>query len=156
MAQFTIDISYGQVSIFDARLAQPFNDWSDDHVLQGFAWRPGSVSFGTLTSAGPTSIEVSCSREFDNAKSSASRVIVVPFSVPEHGDVEVGSISSSAVICVAPGEYELTFEHGLNGAGEMWVHLHFRAVAHPVEPRIVRADEAIAQPAQFVMTAEPA
>ena len=42
-----LDVSYGQVGVFWAILAKPFNDWSEAHVRQGFAWRPGSVSFKT-------------------------------------------------------------------------------------------------------------
>jgi hypothetical protein len=156
MAQFTIDISYNQISVFDARLADPFNDWSDDHVSQGFAWRPGSVSFGTLENAGPLAADVSRSRAFDESASSAARVIAVPFSVPEHGGVELASIASGVSLELPPGEYELTFEHGLDDGGQMWARFYFRAVEAPVAPRIIRADAELSPPDEFVMTAQPA
>ena len=156
MAQFTIDVSYDQISVFDARLADPFNDWSDEHVHQGFAWRPGSVSFATLEDAGPLAADVYRSRAFDESASSASRVISVPFSVPEHGGVELASIASGVPLELAEGEYELTFEHGLGNGGKMWARFYFRAVETPVTPRIIRADAELSPPDEFVMTAHPA
>ncbi|QXI50226.1 MULTISPECIES: competence protein ComJ [Pseudomonas] len=29
-------------------LDEPFNDWSNNHVKQGFRWREGSVFFGAV------------------------------------------------------------------------------------------------------------
>ena len=52
MATFLVEISHAQLAVFDSTLTAPFNDWTDDHVKQGFAWRPGSVSFMTLDTAG--------------------------------------------------------------------------------------------------------
>lgn len=156
MAQFTIDISYSQISVFDARLAKPFNDWLDEHVSQGFAWRPGSVSFGTLENAGPLTAEISRSRTFDESASQASRVIVVPFSVPEHGGVELASIASGVSLELPAGEYELTFEHGIDEDGKMWARFCFCAVDAPVAPRIIRADAELSPPDELVMTAHPA
>lgn len=156
MSQFTIEISYNQISVFDARLGDPFNDWLDEHVSQGFAWRPGSVSFGTLESAGPLAADVFRSRAFDEATSLASRVIAVPFSVPKGGAVELASIGSGVLLELPPGEYELTFEHGLDDGGQMWARFYFRAVGAPVPPRIIRADAELSVPDEFVMTAQPA
>ena len=50
--QFDLFASYSQVSVFMAKLDSPFNDWEQEHVEQGFAWREGSVSFATLEEAG--------------------------------------------------------------------------------------------------------
>jgi hypothetical protein len=155
MAHFIIDVSYNQVSVFDAHLDNPFNDWSDEHVAQGFAWRPGSVSFGTLENAGTLAADVYRSKTFDESSSSASRVIAVPFSVPEHGNVEVTSIANGLSLQLPAGEYELTFEHGIDDRG-MWACFYFRAVAATVDPRIVRADAELTPPATFVMAAQPA
>jgi Competence protein J (ComJ) len=155
MAHFIIDVSYNQVSVFDANLDDPFNDWSDEHVAQGFAWRPGSVSFGTLENAGTLAADVYRSKTFDESSSSASRVIAVPFSVPAHGNVEVASIASGVSLQLPAGEYELTFEHGIDDRG-MWACFYFRAVPATVAPRIVRADAELTPPATFVMAAQPA
>ena len=44
--KFEMLVSYYHIAIFDTDLG--FNDWRDAHGKQGFSWRPGSVSFGTL------------------------------------------------------------------------------------------------------------
>ncbi|HZH97796.1 MAG TPA: competence protein ComJ [Fimbriimonadaceae bacterium] len=156
MAAFNLEVSYTQVAVFDSTLTAPFNDWTDDHVNQGYAWRPGSVSFGTLESSGAIRVEVFRSRELNERTSPAERIIVVPFSVPEHGTIEIASIGSNAVLEVPPGEYELTFEHGRDPEGAMWANLYFRRVEAPVAPRIVRADAELNPPDVLVMTASPA
>ncbi len=156
MATFSLEVSYGQVAVFDARLPNPFNDWSDDHVAQGFSWRPGSVAFATVDSAGPLAVQVASHADRAGAAGDALRVIVVPFSVPTHGEIEVASIAASAPLRLPPGEYELTFEHGRHTNGKMWATLTFRAVVSPVQPRIVRLDSALSPRATLTMTARPA
>jgi hypothetical protein len=156
MATFSVEVSYAQLAVFDSTLAAPFNDWTDDHVNQGFAWRPGSVSFSTLDSAGAVLVEVFRSRTLDESKSGAERIIAVPFRVPEHGNIEVASISGGLPLQIPPGEYELTFEHGRRPDQGMWANLYFTSAPAPALPRVVRADAALVPPAVFVMTAEPA
>lgn len=156
MAAFNLNISYTQLAVFDSALSAPFNDWTDDHVDQGFAWRPGSVSFGTLESSGAICVEVFRSRVFEERTSSAERIIMVPFTVPKHGTIEIASIGSNAVLELPPGEYELTFEHGRDPEGAMWANLYFRSVESPVAPRIVRADAELNPPSILVMMANPA
>jgi hypothetical protein len=34
-----LSILYSQLAIFSADLAQPYNDWNERHVAQGFSWR---------------------------------------------------------------------------------------------------------------------
>jgi hypothetical protein len=155
MAQFNLDVSYNQVSVFDAKLDSPFNDWADEHVAQGFAWRPGSVSFGTLENAGTLAVDVFRSKEFEES-STASRIIVVPFSVPDHGLIEVASIASGVSLELPPGEYELTFEHGIDTDGQMWATFYFRLVDTPATPRVLRADAELSPPPALVMSAPPA
>jgi hypothetical protein len=156
MTAFELEISYTQVAVFDSTLTDPFNDWTDEHVAQGFTWRPGSVSFGTLENSGAISVGVFRSQVLDDRTSTAERIIVVPFTVPKHGAIEVASIGSSAALEVPPGEYELTFEHGRSQEGVMWANLYFRLVESPCAPRIIRADAELNPPTVFVMTANPA
>ncbi|HTE55125.1 MAG TPA: competence protein ComJ [Kofleriaceae bacterium] len=156
MATFSVEVSYAQLAVFDSTLAAPFNDWTDDHVNQGFAWRPGSVSFGTLDSAGPVVVEVLRSRTVDESKSAAERIIAVPFSVPEHGNIEIASIAGGVPLQIPPGEYELMFEHGRGPDHGMWANFYFRRVPAPALARVVRADAALVPPPVLVMTAEPA
>lgn len=156
MAAFALEVSYAQLAVFDVALAQPFNDWRDAHVRQGFSWRPGSVSFRTLGSAGAIAVQVFQSRTLDVGASHAQRIITVPFAVPASGEIEVASITSAASLNLPAGEYELTFEHGLGQGLGMWANLYFESALRTVSPRIVRADAALEPPDAFVMMAEPA
>ena len=156
MAAFVLDVSYAQLAVFDSSIVSPFNDWTQAHVDQGFAWRPGSVSFGTLDTSGPLRLEVFRSRELVESASHSQRIIRVPFAVPEHGKLEVGSIGSSAILEVPCGQYEMTFEHGIDAAGQMWANLYFRACQDETPPRILRADKDLRPPEPLLMTAEPA
>ncbi len=156
MAQFTLEVSYSQVALFDAKLQSPYNDWTDEHVAQGFAWRPGSVSFGTLDDAGPLAVEAFRTKVLDEASSNATRIIVVPFSVPEHGEIEIASISSDVSITLPPGEYEVTFEHGKSEDQGMWANFYFRAVSAPVSARVIRVDAELRPPTDLVMAAQSA
>src|ERR1700743_191003 len=90
-----LDITYSQVAVFHPSLKQPFNIWTDRHVAQGFAWRPGSVSFSTIDEGGVHTIRVSVISSFVEISPAAIRVIEVPFRVPSDGSVEIASISDS-------------------------------------------------------------
>jgi Competence protein J (ComJ) len=154
MARFSIDVSYRQVCVFLADQHNPFNDWTEQHVAQGFAWRPGSVSFRTLDD-GSLAVSVMINRRFDEA-STATRVIRVPFSVSTGSTVEVGSMFDSQQIDLAAGEYALTFEHGRSPDGTMWCELFFEPVAHAVQASVLRADQELRPGEQLLMNAEPA
>lgn len=156
MIMFQLEISYGQLTLFDSSLTAPFNDWTDAHVAQGFAWRPGSVSFATLGNRGSIRIEVFQSRLLDVMTSHAERIIVVPFSVPEAGAIGLASIGDGVDFSLPPGEYQVTFEHGRDARGDMWGNLYFRPVDAPAAPRILRVDADLHPPTELVMTAEPA
>lgn len=102
-----VDISYGQLCVFDPSLDEPFNDWTDRHLEQGFAYRPGSVSFAT--DQGGEAI-VAIRRAAQPPDLQEARVaIVVPFEVADSGEVEVGSISSSAAAEIGAGQFALYF-----------------------------------------------
>ena len=153
---FNLEVSYAQLAVFDSGLTAPFNDWTVEHVAQGFAWRTGSVSFGTLNTAGPILLKVVRFESFDEGTSLAERIIVVPFTVPERGALEVASIGSSAALDLPPAQYELTFEHGRHRATGMWANLYFRSSEGPVDARILRADAELHPSPVLVMSAEPA
>lgn len=149
-----LEVSYAQLAVFDARLERPFNDWSDAHVRQGFAWRPGSVSFATLETSGP--IEATVARSTETSPSAEpERAIVVPFTVPAHGEIEIATISASMPLPLAPGEYALTFRHG-HAADGTWAVLTFELVTVPVRAEILVADAALRPGSELVMTATPA
>jgi len=130
MKTFRLNVSYSQISIFDAELEQPFNDWTDEHVAQGFAWRPGSVSFATLNPFGETDVVVAIGKTPPSLLETAVRAIAVPFTVPQHGKVEISTVEAIGGGCeyrLQPGAYELVFVHGVDQVRgqKMWIQLHF-------------------------------
>lgn len=148
----TILVSYNQICLFDAALDEPFNDWTDEHVRQGFAWRPGSVSFGMVENTETTVVvEAKNTVELDP---SAFRVIAVPFTVPAHSSVVVGSVGDERQIEIDAGTYRLIFELGSKHK-RPWCRFSFVADSNP-QPQIIRADLAITKHGILLMSASPA
>lgn len=86
---FESDIFYCQLAVFQYGLENPFNDWNDTHVNQGFVWREGSVSFGTLSYDEECKITVRVTDK-NEVDTNAFRAITVPFYISKKG-IEVGS-----------------------------------------------------------------
>ena len=151
-----IEVSYGQIAVFQSSLERPFNDWTAVHVAQGFAWRRGSVSFATLDQAGKLDIEVTQAAPVLDA-TGAIRVISVPFEADSSGAIEIASIADGAAIQLSPGAYRLTFEHGLTASGNMWCRMSFEpAPEGPIEAEVVRADAGLRATLPLAMDAQPA
>ena len=74
---FPLYASYAQVAIFLSSLEQPFNNWTDRHVAQGFAWREGSVSFA-VTDGGDCFVEILLNDDQSSIVSETIREIWVP------------------------------------------------------------------------------
>lgn len=109
-ATMALDVSHAQLAVFDSSLKQPFNDWTDRHVGQGFAWRPGSVSFRTLVDAGAHVIEVRVADRMGPMRDDAIRVVEVPFDVPQDGALEIGSIAETLPVSLPAGTFVLRCE----------------------------------------------
>ena len=152
----TVEVTYCQIAIFSSALKQPFNDWTDRHVAQGFAWRPGSVSFRTLVEAGPHSVEIAVVEHASAVSADAVRAIEVPFEVPADGAIEVASISDSVPLSLPAGPALLRCEFlGHLGTGMERVRFVF---ARGDAPRfaLVRANESLAAEGGLLTTAHPA
>src|SRR5882724_9928927 len=149
MMRFQIFVSYSQICVFDATLLRPFNNWTPQHVAQGFAWRPGSACFKTLQESQTYNAEL-LTKEIE-IPASAIRVIAVPFFAPSSGMIEVASISGGQQIELSPGPYELRFE-ALPGPEIRFVFSKGR------EPRfiVLRKDGEIAPAVPLLETAQPA
>ena len=144
-------VSWYTIIVHDAQFNEPYNDWTRVHSQQGFAWRPGTVSFATLDIT-PTTIEVCLGAEA-HLRPDAIRAIRVPFDVGRLG-VNVVSTNSRA-LQVPTGNYSLTFEQGQENAGQrLWTVLTFVPDKHPA-PAVLRADSELSPPPTLVMTAEP-
>ena len=153
---FDLDVSYGQIAIYRADLLNPFNDWSDAHVSQGFAWRKGSVSFRTISAEGPHTIELIVESHMGTIDPSTVRAIDVPFDVPPDGRIEVASISDAVAIQMTPGTYCLRC--GFMAASRKDKPLVRITFAKEEVPRfaIARCDNELIEPKTFITTATPA
>lgn len=149
----TFQISYSQFALFDPSVDGPYNDWTEEHVRQGFSWRPGSVSFKTFGD-GPLDVEIKRSQEED-FPSGFKRAIQVPFSVPVSGMVECGSLFETVELELPPGDYRVVFSTGVE-QGRMRGTLLLEPTSDAVEPSIILSDSDLNPPSPLVMQADPA
>ena len=106
----SFEMAYSQLVVFARALQQPFNDWTDRHVSQGFAWRPGSVSFRSMSESGQYSVEIVVSDHVGSVHPEAVRAVEVPFEVPADGAIEIGSILKTIPLSLPVGSYLLRCE----------------------------------------------
>lgn len=149
-----LEIDYNQVAVFSSGLANPFNDWEERHVGQGFAWRPESVSFRTLES-GPHVIDVVITEHVGALSPGVIRAVEVPCEVPHHGRIEIASISESAELRLSPGKHLLRSEMYGCPDGVAFARLVF---ARSEIPRfsILVADNEISRDGPLLKEAKPA
>jgi hypothetical protein len=153
-ATFCLELAWSQVSLFDANLKDPFNDWTEHHLLQGFSWRPGSVSFRTPLRYGEIDITVEMITAIA-LKADAQRAIVIPFTT-WGGLVELSTIAQSELIDISPGRYAVLFQTGIRN-GRSWCSFGLlESPVVPVEPVILRGDEDLDPSIHLLMEAEPA
>ena len=109
MPSCIIEISYGQICVFNSSLENPFNDWTDAHIEKGLSWRAGSVSF--LVSE-PGSHEVEFVTQPGNGEigDRLTKRLEVPFDVFDEAGIEYGGISDLRLVLVPKGKYWLRFE----------------------------------------------
>lgn len=150
------EVSYSQLAVFASALSQPLNDWTDQHVAQGFAWRPGSVSFRTMSEAGTHFVEIEVVDRLGAVHPDAVRAVEVPFEVPADGAIEIGSIAETVPLTLPAGSFVLRCEFLQSpGEGGDRVRLTFskKDAAHFA---VVRADPELAVSSELLITAEPA
>ncbi|HEY4083643.1 MAG TPA: competence protein ComJ [Burkholderiaceae bacterium] len=153
-----VEVAYGQLAIFAGSLPQPFNDWSDRHVSQGFAWRPGSVSFRTLVEAGRHSVEIKLADHAGLISPEAVRVVEVPFEVPADGAIEIGSISETVSLSFEAGLYLLRCEFLAPASGTQHEERVCLTFSRQNLPRfaVVLADAELSIDGELLTSAQPA
>ena len=154
---FELDVSYSQISVFLSDVVNPFNIWSDGHVAQGFAWRPGSVSFKTMAEFGKHTVDVVLLEEdkyiVDNK---AIRVIKVPFNISSDSEIEIASVSESRLVKLPIGQYSLFCEFIED---VFFLNRHVRFVfskSHFPEFCLIKADEGLTPPCELIKMATAA
>jgi len=156
MTEFRLFVSHAQIAVFHSDLQNPFNDWTDQHVAQGFSWRPGSVSFRSLAESGVHSISVEVVDRLEPPGANALRAVEVPFEVPESGRIEVSSISDTMQLSLTPGAYLLRCEFltaGQDEEGRVSLKFSRGDAAHFA---ISRTDSTLKAASELLTTAEPA
>lgn len=152
-ATFECDILYSQIAVFNYGLDNPYNDWNDIHVQQGFCWREGSVSFGTISNDVECRITVKLAEKIELDKD-ISRAIVVPYEVKDQG-IEIGSIMETVAFDIPRGRYELLFT-----AKRIDIELEQYTVmfvkANKPRARILVADEDLSVSEELLMDARAA
>ena len=152
----TLDVLYGQLAVFSSDLTHPYNDWTEKHVAQGFAWRPGSVSFRTLVESGTHSVEVDIVERLGPISANVIRAIEVPFDVPTGGAIEVGSIANTVPLSLPTGRFLLRCEFSrTDRSGVELVRLSFSKNDTP-RFAILRADATLSTAGELLTNASPA
>lgn len=153
--RFQLELAWSQISVFDANLNDPFNDWTEQHLSQGFTWRQGSVSFKLPVRSGRIDVVVELIDQIA-VSPNAQYAIVVPF-ITWAGVVEISSITQSELIEVDSGHYALLYQAGFHDDGEPWVALSLMAAGRiPVEPMVLRSDDELHPTEPLLMEAQPA
>jgi len=152
--EFNLELAWSQISLFEANLTDPFNDWNERHLAQGFTWRPGSVSFRTVERHGDIAVTVDFIGQLA-VDPEAHRAVVVPFTC-WGGVVEISTIAQSELLEIPAGRYALLYQVGVSH-GQQWVKFGLlEAPFMPVEAVILRGDSEVDGRVHLLMEAEPA
>ncbi len=149
ICHFSVFVSHHYLSVSNPNT--PGNMWNDQHVKQGFAWRPGVVSFATLDDDGTAFVEGVVGKW--EMRADTMRCIRVPYVVPEQGAIEITTVANHAYALMDPGRYALTFESGRTSHGDMCIRLTFETDNDAV-PKVLLADAELDPPSTLAMTAQ--
>lgn len=149
-----LDADYSQICLFDPGLENPFNDWDSEQTDQGFTFRPGSVSFGTIDEQTEWEFTLELTEFKLRQDVSYIRIIQLPFEVLNDG-LEIGGVLSSKVYNIESGNYKLTFAI-FDEAGQLKGSLNLLRTEEPVEAVIIKEDAELNPPYPLKMTAVPA
>lgn len=109
--KFDTQVLYSQVVLFNQDIEYPFSDWTDAHVNQGFVWREGAISFGTLTESVDSTINFIylTQKDYHLKWSENSKIrISLPFKVTDI--IEFGSLFDTVEVELPKGLYQVYFE----------------------------------------------
>jgi hypothetical protein len=151
---FEIFVSYYQFGVYDAAMDRPFNDWSAQHVAQGFSWRPESAFFQSPFEDGPHFFQVQLSDDRPLPDKRSQRAIVVPFPRIITREVEIGSIGSSHTFAMPAARNSIFAEFIARRKETPLVKLTFYNESRALF-RIVRAESSDMATATLLTTAQP-
>ena len=147
-------LSHSQLCVFLSSLPQPFNDWSDRSFTQGFAWRPGSVSFRTVEGEADHKINFFVDEIVPNLPVDTVRAFRVPFDAQD-GKIEIAGVCDTIPLDVRACNYILQVEMLALKPGHM-PEINVRLNEGKVGFYILKADEEITVNEPFDLNAIPA
>ncbi len=153
-------LGYGQLAVFDGAVQKPFNDWTPQHIAQGFSYRNGAVSFKTISDTGRIKVEIRESEGPDSIEPTTRRAYLMPLDVTGGRGIEIATVETEAGAFrwTAPnGYYALTIQLGQEAEGRDWCIVSVRqSESWPLEAKLLVRDDEITIEGGFLMTAEPA
>ena len=108
MIEFPLTVLYTQIQAYRAGMPRAGSLWTDDHVAQGFAWRPETVAFGVPDHDGPCLLQAGAVAHHQ-LDPEVLWAVAVPFEVTT-GRVSVGTVLSTVDIELPAGRHRLIFE----------------------------------------------
>jgi hypothetical protein len=155
IGKFTTFIVNTLIGVFVDTEDNALNDWTMEHVQQGFTWRKRSVSFGTVRDSGEIEVTLEITTE-PQLHPDAQRIIQVPFEI-DSDKIAVSEAVNFFEFNVPEGKYKLLFQHGWNDGedAKMWCIFSF-VPQEKVNPEILKADSQITIPDEYLMQALPA
>jgi hypothetical protein len=153
---FILEVSYSQFAIFDPRVENPFNEWADDHVKQGFSWRKNSACFRTLIEDGEHILEVNYRTALPDLYPSSTRAILVP--VPRLTDqkLEIASINDSKILTMPHETSGILVQLALPSSNERASVMVTLLSGFQVDFAILRTDSEIKKVTALLKHASPA
>ena len=149
---FDLVLIYGYVAVSLPRLAKHHNAWNRIHGSQGYSWRPGSVSFGTIDADEYPPLTVVLQDAY-LPPISTTRVIKVPFQVEDDGVVVSDPLTQDWRVPIPAGNYALYF--AIEPFEASWKYsLTFISEEALPKAEIILADELLSPPDELLMEAE--
>lgn len=142
----SLDLCYRQFYIFRKGLKNPFNEWNEKHVEQGFSFRPESIGIMTISESGILHIDVLQDAVIcDNAK----RILEFKFTVPNNY-VEIATVTASCFYKIKCGDYKVRIQLSSQREGEDLCRISFLPIANDDDlPRYVKYDSSVTRPCNF-------
>jgi len=148
-----LELSYKQFCIFNESVKNPFNDWSEESIAQGFSIRKESISIMTLNSNGVLKISVlTDNRLLENAK----RIIEFEYMVKDE-NLSIATISSELKIKIKEGLYKIRVQLCNESDESELCYLSFlKKNEEDILPRYLRYDKEITKLSNFELNSKPA
>jgi len=148
-----LNLLYKQFCIFNAGLKNPFNEWSDELIEQGFSIRKESLSIMTISNAGLLDVNI---MNEDKIIEGANRIVEFEFKVKRHG-VEIATATDSLPVKVEKGVYKVRVQLCSEEEGKDICYISFLEKEKGERfPKYLKYDAEIKRRADFILDSKAA